>query len=125
MVTLDTPTATFRAVWALKKNFPHIKVYARASDIAQGLELEQAGAKAVVPETLEPSLQLAAAVLSEMEMSNEDISIAVDNFRRSHMGELQILAANSGSALGYGLPTDLQSIDVDDGLVEVKGVAAA
>jgi monovalent cation:proton antiporter-2 (CPA2) family protein len=127
VVTLDTPTATFRAVWTLKKNFPHIKVYARASDIAQGLELEQAGAKAVVPETLEPSLQLAAAVLSEMEMSNEDISIAVDNFRRSHMGELQILAASSGSALGYGLPTDLQSIDLEDsdGLVEVKGVAAA
>ena len=37
-------------------------------------------------------------------MSNEDISIAVDTFRRSHMGELQMLAANSGSALGYGLP---------------------
>ena len=96
VVTLDTPTATFRA--ALKKNFPTSRCTTGIGYRA-GSRVEQAGAKAVVPETLEPSLQLAVAVLSEMEMSNEDISIAVDNFRRSHMGELQILAANSGSAL--------------------------
>ena len=90
------PRGTYRTVWALKKHYPHIKVYARATDVAQGLELERAGARAVVPETLEPSLQLGAAILGEMEMSNEDISIAVDTFRRSHMGELQMLAANSG-----------------------------
>ena len=118
VVTLDSPGANFRTVWALKKYYPNVKVYARASDIQQGLELEKAGAKAVVPETLEPSLQLAAAILSEMDMSNDDISVAVDNFRRSHMGELQILASNSGSALGYGLPTDLSSMDGEE-LVEV------
>ena len=118
VVTLDSPGANFRTVWALKKYYPNVKVYARASDIQQGLELEKAGAKAVVPETLEPSLQLAAAILSEMDMSNDDISVAVDNFRRSHMGELQILASSSGSALGYGLPTDLSSMDGEE-LVEV------
>ena len=94
-------------------------MYARASDIQQGLELEKAGAKAVVPETLEPSLQLASCILSEMDMSNDDISVAVDNFRRSHMGELSLLASASGSALGYGLPTDLQSMDGEE-LVEVS-----
>jgi|TARA_B110000977_G_scaffold5915_1_gene8327 voltage-gated potassium channel Kch len=127
VVTLDTPGASYRTVWALKKYYPHIKVYARAGDIKEGLELEKAGAKAVVPETLEPSLQLAAAVLSEMDMSSDDISVAVDAFRRSHMGELQILASNSGSSLGYGLPRDLQSIDLEDGeeLVEVTTAAAA
>jgi monovalent cation:proton antiporter-2 (CPA2) family protein len=119
VVTLDTPGANFRTVWALKKYYPHIKVYARASDIQQGLELEKAGAKAVVPETLEPSLQLASCILSEMDMSNDDISVAVDNFRRSHMGELSLLASASGSALGYGLPTDLQSMDGEE-LVEVS-----
>ena len=121
------PRGTYRTVWALKKHYPHIKVYARATDVAQGLELERAGARAVVPETLEPSLQLGAAILGEMEMSNEDISIAVDTFRRSHMGELQMLAANSGSALGYGLPTDLQSIDLDESMDvdELTNVASA
>ena len=82
VVTLDTPGGNFRTVWALKKYYPHIKVYARASDIQQGLELEKAGAKAVVLETLEPSLQLASCILSEMDMSNDDISVAIDNFRR-------------------------------------------
>ena len=119
VVTLNTPGANFRTVWALKKYYPNIKVYARASDIQQGLELEKAGAKAVVPETLEPSLQLASCILSEMDMSNDDISVAVDNFRRSHMGELSLLASASGSALGYGLPTDLQSMDGEE-LVEVS-----
>ena len=123
VVTLDSPGANFRTVWALKKYYPNVKVYARASDIQQGLELEKAGAKAVVPETLEPSLQLAAAILSEMDMSNDDISVAVDNFRRSHMGELQILASSSGSALGYGLPTDLASMDGEE-LVEVTTTTA-
>jgi monovalent cation:proton antiporter-2 (CPA2) family protein len=127
VVTVDSPGGTYRTVWALKKHYPHIKVYARATDVAQGLELERAGARAVVPETLEPSLQLGAAILGEMEMSNEDISIAVDTFRRSHMGELQMLAANSGSALGYGLPTDLQSIDLDESMDvdELTNVASA
>ena len=62
-----------------------------------------------------------------MDMSSDDISVAVDAFRRSHMGELQILASNSGSSLGYGLPRDLQSIDLEDGeeLVEVTTAAAA
>ena len=90
-------------------------MYVRARDIDDGLALEKAGAKAVVPETLEPSLQLGAAVLNEMEMSNEDISIAVDNFRRSHMGDLQMRANRSGSALGYGLPSNLKLKSYDVG----------
>ena len=110
VVTLDSPGANYRTVWALNKYYPNIKVYVRARDIDDGLALEKAGAKAVVPETLEPSLQLGAAVLNEMEMSNEDISIAVDNFRRNHMGDLQMLANRSGSALGYGLPSDLEAL---------------
>jgi hypothetical protein len=63
-----------------------------------------------VPETLEPSLQLAAAVLGEMDMSNEDISIAVDNFRRTHIQDLKQLQQNSGGGLGYGLPTDMETL---------------
>ena len=72
------------------------------------------------------ALQLAAAILSEMDMSNDDISVAVDAFRRSHMGELQMLATNSGSSLGYGLPTDLQSIDLEEGdeLIEITTTAS-
>ncbi|KAG0622480.1 hypothetical protein M758_3G100400 [Ceratodon purpureus] len=66
VLTLDTPGANYRTVWALSKNFPHVKTFVRAHDVEHGLNLERAGATAVVPETLEPSLQLAAAVLSQV-----------------------------------------------------------
>lgn len=50
----------------------------------------QAGATAVVPETLEPSLQLASAVLSQLNMPPDDVQEAIQEFRRAHMGELQV-----------------------------------
>ena len=40
------------------QHFPHVKSYVRAHDVNHGLVLEKAGATAVVPETLEPSLQV-------------------------------------------------------------------
>lgn len=45
----------------------------------------QAGATAVVPETLEPSLQLVAAVLAEFDYKGEEVSTIVDDFRRKHL----------------------------------------
>ena len=57
----------------------------------------QAGATAVVPETLEPSLQLASAVLSQLNMPPDDVQEAIQEFRRAHMGELQV------SSLEYAL----------------------
>lgn len=46
MITLDTPGANYRAVWAMNKNFPNAKIYVRAHDIEHGLNLEKAGATA-------------------------------------------------------------------------------
>ncbi|CAL5371735.1 unnamed protein product [Camellia sinensis] len=62
-ITLDTPGANYRTVWALSKYFPNVKTFVCANDVDHGLILEKVEATAVVPETLEPSLQLAAAVL--------------------------------------------------------------
>lgn len=50
----------------------------------------QAGATAVVPETLEPSLQLASAVLAQLRLPPDEVSEAVSNFRRTHLAELQV-----------------------------------
>ena len=44
----------------------------------------------MVPETLEPSLQLASAVLSQLNMPPDDVQEAIQEFRRAHMGELQV-----------------------------------
>ncbi|KAK9806323.1 hypothetical protein WJX72_010305 [[Myrmecia] bisecta] len=110
VITLDTPGANYRSVWALHKHYPGIKTYVRAHDVDHGINLEKAGATAVVPETLEPSLQLAAAVLSELNMPTDEVAQAIANFRRTHLAELQVLCKNSGSTLGYGFST----VDDDD-----------
>jgi hypothetical protein len=56
----------------MQKHYPHVKTYVRAHDINHGINLEKAGATVVVPEILEPSLQLAAAVLKELDIMPQD-----------------------------------------------------
>ncbi|KAK9742934.1 hypothetical protein RND81_03G206500 [Saponaria officinalis] len=101
-VTLDSPGANYRTVWALSKHFPNVKTFVRAHDVDHGLNLEKAGATAVVPETLEPSLQLAAAVLAQAKLPTSEITAAINEFRSRHLSELTELCEASGSSLGYG-----------------------
>ncbi|KAL2892246.1 K(+) efflux antiporter 2 chloroplastic [Bienertia sinuspersici] len=101
-ITLDTPGANYRTVWALSKYFPNVKTFVRAHDVDHGLNLEKAGATAVVPETLEPSLQLAAAVLVQAKMPTSEIASAINEFRSRHLSELSELCEATGSSLGYG-----------------------
>ncbi|KAJ4824880.1 K(+) efflux antiporter 2, chloroplastic [Turnera subulata] len=101
-ITLDTPGANYRTVWALSKHFPNVKTFVRAHDVDHGLNLEKAGATAVVPETLEPSLQLAAAVLAQAKLPMSEIAATINEFRSRHLSELTELSEASGSSLGYG-----------------------
>lgn len=66
--------------------------------------------RAVVPEILEPSLQLAAAVLSSLNLKSEEISEVIDAFRRSHMADLSALSSRSGGSLGYGFDAEPRPI---------------
>ncbi|KAK1376228.1 K(+) efflux antiporter 2, chloroplastic-like [Heracleum sosnowskyi] len=101
-ITLDTPGANYRTVWALNKYFPNVKTFVRAHDVDHGINLEKAGATAVVPETLEPSLQLAAAVLAQAKLPMSEITATINEFRSRHLSELTELCEASGSSLGYG-----------------------
>ncbi|XP_026401286.1 K(+) efflux antiporter 2, chloroplastic-like [Papaver somniferum] len=101
-VTLDTPGANYRTVWALNKYYPNVKTFVRAHDVDHGINLEKAGATAVVPETLEPSLQLAAAVLAQAKLPTAEIAATINEFRSRHLSELTELCEASGSSLGYG-----------------------
>ncbi|XP_050385168.1 K(+) efflux antiporter 2, chloroplastic-like [Argentina anserina] len=101
-ITLDSPGANYRTVWALSKYFPNVKTFVRAHDVDHGLNLEKAGATAVVPETLEPSLQLAAAVLAQAKLPTSEIAAAINEYRSRHLAELTELCETSGSSLGYG-----------------------
>eukprot|EP00890_Picochlorum_soloecismus_P001793 jgi/Picsp_1/2614/NSC_00844-R1_k(+) efflux antiporter chloroplastic-like len=109
VITLDTPSSNYRSVWAMHKHFPHVKTFCRAHDIEAGRMLERAGATAVVPEVLEPSLQLGAAILSELNIPENDVAETVRNFRKNHLSEFQMSTPTSVSSLGYG-----QSRDVED-----------
>ncbi|ESW07019.1 hypothetical protein PHAVU_010G095600 [Phaseolus vulgaris] len=100
-VTLDSPGANYRTVWALSKHFPNVKTFVRAHDVDHGLNLEKAGATAVVPETLEPSLQLAAAVLAQAKLPTSEIAATINEFRSRHLSELTELSETNGSSFGY------------------------
>jgi monovalent cation:proton antiporter-2 (CPA2) family protein len=102
VVCMDTAGANYRTVYSMGKHYPNVPVYVRAVDVADGLKLEKAGATACVPETLEPSLQLAAAVLSQLDLPPEDVVTAIDSFRRRNISELREMASLSGTSLGYG-----------------------
>jgi monovalent cation:proton antiporter-2 (CPA2) family protein len=106
VVAMDTSGANYRTVYALHKHFPHVKIFCRAEDIAAGIMLEKAGATAVVPETLEPSLQLGAAVLSVLNRPDSEVQDIIKNFRKNHVKELSMLSSLSGSSLGYGVKKD-------------------
>nr|XP_043618980.1 K(+) efflux antiporter 2, chloroplastic-like [Erigeron canadensis]XP_043618981.1 K(+) efflux antiporter 2, chloroplastic-like [Erigeron canadensis] len=101
-ITLDSPGANYRTVWALSKYYPNVKTFVRAHDVDHGLNLEKAGATAVVPETLEPSLQLASAVLAQAKLPMSEIVATINEFRSRHLSELTELSETSGSSLGYG-----------------------
>lgn len=101
VICLDTPGANYRTVWALHKHFPHVKTFVRARDIHNALQLERAGATAVVPETLEPSLQLAAAVLTELDIPEDDVAESIRDFRKSHLSDLQV-GLIGGGVNGWG-----------------------
>ncbi|KAF2554943.1 hypothetical protein F2Q68_00012651 [Brassica cretica] len=102
VVALDAPGTNYRCVWALSKYYPNVKTFVRAHDVVHGLNLEKAGATAVVPETLEPSLQLAAAVLAQAKLPTSEIANTINEFRTRHLSELTELSEASGSSLGYG-----------------------
>ena len=81
----------------------------------------------MVPETLEPSLQLASAVLSQLNMPPDDVQEAIQEFRRAHMGELQVLlwsvwttrpvlTCARGSPQGFWCAGALQDKRVNPGL---------
>ncbi|RYR61211.1 K(+) efflux antiporter 2, chloroplastic isoform X2 [Arachis hypogaea] len=129
-ITLDTPGANYRTVWALSKYFPNVKTFVRAHDVDHGLNLEKAGATAVVPETLEPSLQLAAAVLAQAKLPTSEIAATINEFRSRHLAELTELCEASGSSLGYGFnrimskpksqsPDSLDDAQVSEGTLAV------
>jgi CPA2 family monovalent cation:H+ antiporter-2 len=76
--TRDHAASALHAVRGIRREFPHVAVYARSRDEKHARALKLAGATIVVPETLEASLQLSASVLETMGMDAAHVDRIVD-----------------------------------------------
>jgi CPA2 family monovalent cation:H+ antiporter-2 len=83
---------------------PELPVLARARDLVQCDELAQAGATAVVPEVVEGSLQLVAALLRQLGVSREEVEQTLAEFRRETYARLAGLSepVHSGTVEARG-----------------------
>jgi len=81
VLTMDQPVATMHAVRGIRRDFPHIRLFARSRDEKHARALRLAGASVVVPETLEASLQLSSFVLEELGLDARVVSSVVERER--------------------------------------------
>ncbi|OYY90287.1 MAG: sodium:proton exchanger [Sphingomonas sp. 28-66-16] len=66
ILTMDDPVLTVRLTRRVRGWVPNLAIIARARDVDHAAELYRAGATDAVPETLESSLQLSEAVLTDL-----------------------------------------------------------
>lgn len=83
IVVLGKPDNSIKAASMLLKNFPNLNVWMRLNDSEQKDKLEMLGANIVIPQLLEPSLQLGAAVLKNLGISEEEAKKTVDSIREN------------------------------------------
>ncbi|MSP67475.1 MAG: potassium transporter KefB [Alphaproteobacteria bacterium] len=88
VITMDQPAAASRAVGALRTAAPDLAILVRARDTRHGRELGRGGATAVVPETVEASLQLGGHLLAAVGTSQDDITRVIDALRRQDYAAL-------------------------------------
>ncbi len=81
VLTMDQPLAALQAVHGIRREFPHVALFARSRDEKHARDLRLAGASVVVPETLEASLQLSSFVLEAMGLEERTIDAIVDRER--------------------------------------------
>jgi monovalent cation:H+ antiporter-2, CPA2 family len=104
VVSLDEQQAAMRAAMMLRRNFPSVDVCARMRDNTYEAKLAQAGVTVVMPENLEPTLQLTSAALKAMETPLDEVNQVIANFREQEK--------NPGPSL-EGLPSNLSEGAVD------------
>ena len=84
VITLNHVPPSVRAVMTVRRHFPDLPVCVRVKDHKHQDKLINSGARLVVPETVEPTIQLATSVLHLMEIPADEVEKVIDNFRRQH-----------------------------------------
>lgn len=83
VVTLDGPEAAGRLIEDIRRQWANVPVFARTRDLEHSEQLQEKGATAVIPETIESSLQLAGQVLQELGTPRDAIDELVDQIREA------------------------------------------
>jgi monovalent cation:H+ antiporter-2, CPA2 family len=81
VLTMDQSTMSIGALRAIRAAYPRMPVIARARDETHAMALKKSGACAVVPETLEASLQLSGLTLSAVGVPEDGVQQWVANQR--------------------------------------------
>jgi CPA2 family monovalent cation:H+ antiporter-2 len=86
VVTLGHPRLTARTVFCVHQTAPGVPVFARAQDRIHEALLNQIGAAAVIPETVEASLQIAGLVLRSAGIAEDKVESSLTDYRRNRYG---------------------------------------
>ena len=89
LITLDESIAAIRVVQAVKSLWPELTILVRSQDTEHSDELYKHGADAVMPETIEASLQLAAMVLEQVDVDAATISTCLDEIRTNDYKQIK------------------------------------
>lgn len=91
VITLDRATDASRTVEALNARMPKLPIFVRSYDMRHAQRLEKVGAKAVVPEAVEASLQLGGILLSAVGVGADDVTRVMGEFRADNYARLDDL----------------------------------
>lgn len=84
VITLNQMAPSVRTVLMLRRYFPDLPVCVRIKDHKHQEKLIDSGARLVVPETVEPTIQLATSIFHVMNIPQNEITQLLDTFRRQH-----------------------------------------
>lgn len=104
VITIDRAREASQTVAALHQRMPGLPIFVRSHDMSHAQELERGGAAAVVPETVEASLQIGGILLSAVGVSTDDITRVMNEFREENYVRLASLgeASKDGPPQGSG-----------------------
>jgi CPA2 family monovalent cation:H+ antiporter-2 len=82
VITLNHVPPSVRTVMMLRRHFPDLPVCVRIKDHKHQERLMESGARLVIPETVEPTIQLATSVFHLMGMGGDEVTRLVDGLRK-------------------------------------------
>ncbi len=82
VLSIDKPLASAQAAMMAKRNFPDVSIFVRMRNDSYKEKLAKVGIKVIMPENLEPSLQLAASVLNSMGTPEAETNQLIEGFRK-------------------------------------------